>query len=339
MNAIKRMKENADAVSPIVATLVLIVVAVVGAVAVGTIMGTFSSDVSKEANTGDIGSASSTEIIIAGSTTVQPASENLAKKYMDDNPSIKINVQGGGSGAGVSSVGMGIVDIGASSELSKITDAIATGKEEYKDLKTYQIGGSAVVFVSKNANTGVTFADVKAAYDGADSSGVFAAGISNITPNTVMYQRQESSGTEECVAKALGDPYKTAKSLDSSRAKQVQGNQGMLDAIKGATGSAFGFLDYGYAKDVSGITIVPILDGGAAASDSSIKEALTLKLTSDKPSQTTTAYNVNMVRGLYYITKGEPNSIVKSFINFAQSPAGAEQIKKAGMFGISDFAL
>ena len=38
---LKRMKENEHAVSPIVATLVLIVVAVVGAVAVGTIMGTF----------------------------------------------------------------------------------------------------------------------------------------------------------------------------------------------------------------------------------------------------------------------------------------------------------
>ena len=69
--------DNQAAVSPIVATLVLIVVAVVGAVAVGSIMGTFSSSVSKQANTGNAASASQTEILIAGSTTVYPASVRL----------------------------------------------------------------------------------------------------------------------------------------------------------------------------------------------------------------------------------------------------------------------
>jgi len=45
---------NDEGVSPIVATLVLIVVAIIGAAAVGLIMGTFSSQVSDQANAGDI---------------------------------------------------------------------------------------------------------------------------------------------------------------------------------------------------------------------------------------------------------------------------------------------
>lgn len=332
----KSMRENEHAVSPIVATLVLIVVAVVGAVAVGTIMGTFSSDVSKQANTGDVGSSASTEILIAGSTTVQPASELLAKEFMVKNPGIKVNVQGGGSGAGVSSAGMGIVDIGASSELAKINDAIATGKSEYKDLKTFQIGGSAVVFVSKVNITGpVNFQDINDAYAEPNSGTATTAAHGNIPIGTKMYQRQESSGTEECVAKQL-PTYQKAKSLDASNAQQVQGNQGMLDAIKGST-TGFGFLDYGYAKD-SGLYIVQI-DISGAATDSNIKAALNAILKSDTPTQTTSMYNVSLCRGLYYVTKGEPSSVVKSFINYAQSPEGATQIKKAGMWGISDFAL
>ncbi|MGB7993106.1 hypothetical protein, partial [Methanoregula sp.] len=58
---------NEVAVSPIVATLVLIVVAVIGAVAVGTIMGTFSTSVQKQANAQQAASASQTEILVDGS--------------------------------------------------------------------------------------------------------------------------------------------------------------------------------------------------------------------------------------------------------------------------------
>ncbi len=59
--------------------------------------------------------ATSGNILIAGSTTVEPASLLLATDYMTQNPGIHITVQGGGSGAGVSAVGQNIVDIGASS--------------------------------------------------------------------------------------------------------------------------------------------------------------------------------------------------------------------------------
>src|SRR5208337_4860108 len=71
-------KNNDTAISPIVATLVLIVVAVIGAVAVGTILGTFSSDVSKQANANGASSAAQTEILVAGSTTIDPITQAAA---------------------------------------------------------------------------------------------------------------------------------------------------------------------------------------------------------------------------------------------------------------------
>ncbi len=114
----KRMN-NDMAVSPIVATLVLIVVAVIGAVAVGTIMGSFSTQVSKQANAGQASSASQTEILVAGSTTLQPVEINLASDYAKINPGIQVNVQGGSSGVGVTAVATGIADIGASSDCSQ----------------------------------------------------------------------------------------------------------------------------------------------------------------------------------------------------------------------------
>ena len=95
--------KNEAAVSPIVATLVLIVVAVVGAVAVGTIMGTFSTQVSKQANANGASDASSTTLLVGGSTTMYPVINVIAPWFDTNHSGYTVNVQQGGSGAGRSS--------------------------------------------------------------------------------------------------------------------------------------------------------------------------------------------------------------------------------------------
>jgi len=56
-----------------------------------------------------------TSIILAGSTSVQPFAEKLAEIYMVKNPSTVVNVQGGGSTAGIKAAQTGIANIGTSS--------------------------------------------------------------------------------------------------------------------------------------------------------------------------------------------------------------------------------
>lgn len=329
MKASLKRIDNDMAVSPIVATLVLIVVAVVGAVAVGTIMGTFSTDVSKKTNTGDIADASSTEILIAGSTTVQPASEILAKEYMKTNPSIKINVQGGGSGAGVSSVGLGIVDIGSSSELGKITDAIKSGKEEYKNLMYTQIGGSAVVVIVNDgfANPNVAKADLLAAYTSTLSS-TFAttANYGNITSGTILYTRGESSGTKDTFSEYISTDGKTKGLADN--AKPIIGNDLLASTIKAQTsGSHLGYADYGVAK-AAGVKMISV--EGEEPTSKNILDTL-------KNPASTTTYPAGLTRGLYYITNGEPTPVVNNFINFAASPGANKYFNQVGMFGVTEF--
>ncbi len=327
------MKENEHAVSPIVATLVLIVVAVVGAVAVGTIMGTFSSDVADQNSAGDVGSASATEVLIVGSTTVQPASEALAKEYMAHHPGIKITVQGGGSGAGVTAAGEGITDIGASS--SAISPAQMT---KYPLLEVTQIGGSAVVFISSDATiTGATQAGLKALYEAADDDGVvefdddgdevgiidandtFTSGTTEIT----VYQREEASGTEDTASEFLDSGSKGFFN-DDTTAVGANGNGGVLDSVAGSTGIAIGFVDFGYANGNEEVEILSI--NGEVADSTNIKAAL---------KGTTDAYPIGLTRGLYYVTNGEPGSIVSNFIQFVQSPAGVAIMESddVGMFG------
>ncbi len=52
-------------------------------------------------------------VVTAGSTSVQPLSEELAAVFMDDNPGISVEVQGGGSGQGIKAIQEKIADFGA----------------------------------------------------------------------------------------------------------------------------------------------------------------------------------------------------------------------------------
>lgn len=303
------MKDNESAVSPIVATLVLIVVAVVGAVAVGTIMGTFSSDVADQNNAGDVAGASATEILVVGSTTVQPASEALAKEYMKLHPGIKITVQGGGSGAGVTAAGEGIADLGSASRNVKSTEL-----EEYPLLQEHQIGGSAVVIIcNEDLNlANVTENDIREAYVNDNFNGTLATA-------SVAVARAESSGTQDTFVEWLGIDADTYH----ADVETATGNGGVVAEVADTTG-AIGFCDWGYA-DASGIEIVDL-----AGYDPVDADAIVDALGGDN-----TAYPVDLTRGLFYITNGEAGSIVKNYIQFAQSPNGAEILESdnVGMFG------
>lgn len=324
MKSIKNMIKDESGVSPIVATLVLIVVAVVGAVAVGTIVGTFSTDVADQNNVGDVSGASATEIIIAGSTTVQPVSELLAEAYMKEHPGIKITVQGGGSGAGISSAGMGIVDIGSASRAMKDEETT-----KYPDLVQHKIGGSAVVFISNvnsDLNTTVgTVTELKAQYTG------------TATPITAVYERDESSGTEDTV--------KDYFDVDSfTGTTKVTGNAGILEAVKGTdTGDkAIGFVDWSYADGETGIYVADIdsddntivwIDPDEIDADE-LQDVASAVANDKTQDESGVDYPVDLGRLLFYITDGTPSSIVQSYMTFCQSPAAFDYFEETGYWPI-----
>lgn len=327
--------KNDKAVSPVVATLVLVVVAIIGAAAVGALLGAFSSDVTNEASAGDSASASSTELTIAGSTTVQPVSEVLAEAFMAANKGVKVSVGGGGSSAGIAGAELDSVDIGAS---SKDVDVVI----DHPTLKKFQIGGRGVVMIaniagadriSKEAAYKIydTCVDGKVAITPA-SGAITANGVTAGTTVTV-YQRAEGSGTEEAVATWIGKggthAFSDDKDLDASTALGANGNQGMVNLV-GST-DTIGFCDYGFVSKLSGgATELDICaDDGSAlytADGNAIKATL----------QGKDEYPKELVSPLIYLTKGQPNTIEQAFINFARSPASAEYFHDVGVYHVTE---
>ena len=69
------------------------------------------------------------EVVIAGSTSVQPLSEELAKEFMKEHGDVKVTVQGGGSGQGIKSIEEKIADIGSLSRDVKDEEKKSVNKE------------------------------------------------------------------------------------------------------------------------------------------------------------------------------------------------------------------
>jgi len=348
-----KLMNNEMAVSPIVATLVLIVVAVIGAVAVGTIMGTFSSDVSKQANANGAGAASQNEILVAGSTTIDPITQAAAKMYTAKNPGVKITSQAMGSGAGVQAVGNGVADIGAASEAIK-----SSWTTQFPNLQKYQIGEGAIVVITNKAKPAIA---LTTAPSYTDLQGVFSDGkvknssaigpdpipyaIGAFNANTAVITRADGSGTADSFYQNYLGFNRTPTSSGNANVQSVNGNAALIAAV-GATDYAIGFADYGDTVANIGpngaktVAILPIQDlnnantytmsnlfdtsANVTANFNNLRTvAKYIYQTSVEqgatPTQGTNKYPITLFRPLYYVTNGAPSSTVQDFINFVEA--------------------
>ncbi len=352
---IKAFLHDAKAVSPAIATLILIVIAAVAAAGIGILV-TQSQGSSKEMLTQKTASVQG-KIVSDGSTTVLPVTLLAAPNFMADNPSYSIVATGGGSDIGQLDIFTKKVDIGASSsqwsssiktvngiQLPARKDAIIQEAGPTATVWETAIGTGMIVMAGNIPNATTINIVLGLAGASTNTSGVFnitygdiqagyVAGTVNVAGTILTtVQRSDQSGTEETFAAWLGKADATTKQLDSTvTAHAEQGNQGIRDYVS-ANKNTIGFVDIGFTTgQVNGAAnVVPATQNGVVASSTTkgVGKAY------DSASLVVSTGTKGLARDLYYYTYGVPTGAVKAYLDFIQSSKGQDEVHAAGFFSI-----
>ncbi len=236
------------------------------------------------------------ELQLAGSTSVQPLAELLAEAFMKANPDVKVTVQGGGSGVGITSAADGTAAIGNVSRDLKDDE-----KAKYPALVATRIAidGLAIVVNPAVNITDLTLAQVKDIFSGKITNFKEVGGSD---APIVVVTREEGSGTRDFFQeKVMGKDAKiTEKAL-------VQQSNGQVRTTVSSTPNSIGYLSFGFMDK----TTTSVNVDGVTPSVENVENG-TYKLWR----------NFNMV------TKGSANPLAQAFFDFIFSPDGQAIVAK-----------
>lgn len=237
------------------------------------------------------------KIQIAGSTSVQPLSEELAKAFMAKKPNVRIDIAGGGSGAGIKAATDGTADIGASSrEL----------KAEEKKVKEFVIAldGIAVVVHKDNKVDDLKKDDIKKIFLGEITDWSKVGGDNG--PIHVI-TRESGSGTRGAFEEIVLGKDAAGQQLTVFDKANVQNSTGAIRTAVASDKNAIGFISLGSLDS----SVKAVKFDGVEATIANVK-ANTYKLS----------------RPFLYMTKQEPAGEVKAFIDWVLSTEGQEIVKE-----------
>ncbi|MBM3315851.1 phosphate ABC transporter substrate-binding protein [candidate division WOR-3 bacterium] len=249
-------------------------------------------------------------ITLAGSTSVQPFAERLAELYMHQHRGVEVNVQGGGSSAGIRAVNSGICQIGMSSRNLHADE---------ERLRAIPIAHDAIVIVvhASNPVRDLTLVQARDVFSGRIRNWRELGGPDR--PITVV-TREEGSGTrasfEEKVMVAgvakpdSGKPQPAAFAADAL----VQDSNGAVREIAASDPAAVGYISFGLVDH----RVVPLTLDGVMPSESAVRSG---------------QYPIG--RRFLFLTRGEVTGEARRFIEYALSPAGQQALVDEGLIRIS----
>ncbi|MBL1229224.1 phosphate ABC transporter substrate-binding protein PstS [Enterococcus sp. BWB1-3] len=241
-------------------------------------------------------------ITAVGSSALQPLVETASEAYQNSNPGRFINVQGGGSGTGLSQVQAGAVEIGNSDLFAEEKKGIDADK--LVDHKVAVAGITPIV----NKNIGVTDISLE------NLRKIFLGEIKNWSElggtdvEVVILNRASGSGTRATFEQWVLDGQTAVKA-------QEQDSSGMVRSIVSDTPGAISYTAFSYVND----QVATLSVDGIEPTDENV---------------TTNAWKIWSYEHMY--TLGEPQELTKDFLEFMLSDqVQGEIVEQLGYIPVS----
>jgi len=243
------------------------------------------------------GDRSANDLTLAGSTSIQPFADRWAEVFMEKRPGLGVDVQGGGSSAGIQACVSGACQIGMSSRELK-------GSE--KELHEIVIArdGLAIIVHPSNPVRALTLAEVKQIFDGDLKSWALLGGENK---RITVVTREEGSGTRGAFQELVMGKTRVFSGAIT------QDSNGTVREIVAHDPAAIGFISLGLVNDQ-----VRALDlDGAAANEENIRSG-----------------RYKLVRPFLFVSRGEPTGLAKAFVDFVLSAEGQALVQEEGLLPI-----
>ena len=232
--------------------------------------------------------------IVAGSTSVQPYAEILAEEYMIMHPGAAIDIQGGGSSAGITAAKSGIANLGMSSRHLNDDEKSLWSIEIAKD-------GLGVIVHPSNSIENLTLDQIRRIYSGEIKNWSEIGGTDS---KIHIITREEGSGTRSAFAELVME--KTEITLKAI----VQDSNGAVKQLVKDDENAIGYISLGLVdKNVKALH----LEGVAANQENILNGSYSLS------------------RPFLFVSLSPPSGETKQFIDFVLSSEGQKMLSDEGL--------
>jgi len=240
---------------------------------------------------------SSRPLSVAGSTSVQPFAEKLAEIYMHEHPGCRIDVQGGGSSAGIYAAEHGAADLGTSSrEL--------VSKEKNLTEIPIAYDGIAIIVHPANPLTDISIEEIRRIFMGTVTNwqafGLPAHAIHLIT-------REEGSGTREAFEHLVMAKHEITPTA------LVQDSNGSVREIVAGDPHALGYISAGLVDE----RVKALAINGVLPTTENIKN-----------------HTYKLLRRFLLVSLTPPTGRCKEFTDFILSPKGQKILENEGLVGV-----
>lgn len=252
----------------------------------------------------------------SGSDTMVNLAQTWAEEYAEINPSVSVEVSGGGSGTGIAALINGTVDIANCSRQMEPEEVARAQQNTRKEPQKFVVGYDALaVYIHKdNPLNEATIEQLAGIYgEGGEITKWSQLGIKNQdcpSDEIIRVSRQSNSGTYHYFRETLLGKERDFK-LGS---RDLHGSKDVVELV-GRTPCAIGYSGMGYATER-----VKKLKIAKKAGDPAYEPSVETALNGSYP----------IARPLHMYTLGEPSGETKKYLVWVYSDGGQEIVAKSG---------